>query len=111
VCDRPFFPGPARWQGSGLIEFPKTTSDRFPVTVEEPGDVSNTAVSEFAGFDCGVKTTFAFAETMENLLHRTFNIDRVGGTHGGVLPELPRFRFRARNLPRNSRAQNPKWGS
>jgi hypothetical protein len=111
MFDRPFFPGSTRWQGQRLLEFLKTASDGFSIAAEQLSEIPDAAVPEFAGFDGGIETTIAFAETMEDLLHGLFDIERVGDNHGGILPAGPRFPGKSPKLPPNSRAQNPKWGS
>jgi hypothetical protein len=93
------------------MEFVKTATNGFPVAIEELSDVSNAAVSELAGFGRCIESTVAFAEGMKNLLHGPFDIGRILGEHGGILPVFPGFLCRCRRLPCKCRAKKAKWGS
>jgi hypothetical protein len=71
------------------MEFLKTASNGLPVAAEELSDVANTAVSKLAGFDRRVGTTIAFAQGTKHVEHGSFDIERILGKHGGILPVFP----------------------
>jgi hypothetical protein len=94
-----------------LCEFVQTTPNGLAVAPEKPCDVSDTAVSELGSFDGGINSAIAFAQGMKDLLHRPFEVARIEGQHGGILPVLPALLCGCRKLPCRSRAKKAKWGS
>ena len=89
----------------------KAASDGLPVAAEKLGAVADAAVSELAGFDRGVDSPIAFGERLKDLLHGSFDVERIVDKHGGILPVLPALLCRCRRLPCRSRAKKAKWGS
>ena len=69
----------------------KTASNGLPMAAEELGDVADAAVSKLAGFDRGVNPPIAFCQRLKDLLHGSFDVERIVDKHGGILPVLPAF--------------------
>jgi hypothetical protein len=89
----------------------KAAPNGLAVATEKLGDIADDAVPKFAGFDGGIKPSIAFGQRLKDLLHGSFDIERIDDKHGGILPVLPALLCRCRRLPCKSHAKNAKWGS
>ena len=69
----------------------KAASDSLAVAAEELSDVADAAVSQLEGFDPGVDPSMAFVQRLKDLLHGSFDVERIVDKHGGILPVLPAF--------------------